>query len=267
MVDTPYKPSTAMKLKSDVKKIDHSGLGITYIINTEPHSDHWAGNSYFNVPVIAHEGVRDRIVYADIADIARQIGRSDQSESAELLLGDYHMNSPLYTFGDHSLMNIGDHTFEMIHMPGHTPYQSAIVVKEEGVVFTSDNVFHKVQSWLHECNPDEWLNALESLRHLDEDILVPGHGLICGKDYLDEQGEFIVDWKNHVWDAISRGMDRHEIVALPNGLMERYPMDIETDTLAPTVARLNAVNLYKYLTGDWIPIKSKSAPLKVSTGR
>ncbi len=42
----------------------------------------------------------------------------------------------------------------MIHMPGHTLHQAAVIVKEEGVVFTSDNIFHGVQNWLHEANPD-----------------------------------------------------------------------------------------------------------------
>ena len=37
---------------------------------------------------------------------------------------------------------VGDHTFEMIHMPGHTLYQAAVTIKEEGVVFTSDNILH-----------------------------------------------------------------------------------------------------------------------------
>ena len=56
----------------------------------------------------------------------------------------------------------------MTHMPGHTLYQAAVSVKEEGVVFTSDNIFCRVQTWLHEANPDLWLVALESLRHLEE---------------------------------------------------------------------------------------------------
>jgi glyoxylase-like metal-dependent hydrolase (beta-lactamase superfamily II) len=34
----------------------------------------------------------------------------------------------------------------MIHMFGHTPYQAAVVVEDEGVVFTSDNIFCKVQT-------------------------------------------------------------------------------------------------------------------------
>ena len=58
MIDSPQKPSDALKLKEEIAK--HGEL--RYIINTEPHGDHWTGNAYFDVPVIAHEGVRQRIL-------------------------------------------------------------------------------------------------------------------------------------------------------------------------------------------------------------
>ncbi|HEY7710467.1 MAG TPA: hypothetical protein VIG57_10595 [Candidatus Entotheonella sp.] len=44
---------------------------------------------------------------------------------------------------------------------------------------------------MHEALPDEWLASLEKLRQLDAAVFVPGHRDICGKDYLDELGEFI----------------------------------------------------------------------------
>ena len=58
MIDSPHKPSTAMWLKSEIAK---RGL-LRYIINTEPHGDHWTGNAFFDAPVIAHEGVRTRML-------------------------------------------------------------------------------------------------------------------------------------------------------------------------------------------------------------
>jgi len=165
------------------------------------------------------------------------------------LLQGYVPNIPVITFKNGMTLNVGDHTFQMIHMPGHTPYQAAILIKEEGVVFTSDNIFHKVHTWLHEANPDLWLVALDSLRKLDEEIFVPGHGEVCGKGYLDEQGTFILEWKDYVKGAIDQGMTREEAVANLTKMTDRYPMDVEQDGMAPTVMRMNAGNLYDYLTG------------------
>jgi len=63
MIDSPHKPSDAMRLKAEIAKYGQ----LRYIINTEPHGDHWTGNAYFDVPVIAHEGVRTRILNTDMS--------------------------------------------------------------------------------------------------------------------------------------------------------------------------------------------------------
>ena len=109
------------------------------------------------------------------------------------------------------------------------------------------------KTWLHECNPDLWLLALEGLRKLDEDIFVPGHGALCGKDYLDEQGEFIIEWKDYVQGAIDRGLNREEAASTLTAMTGRYPMDVEQEGMAPMVMRISAANLYDYLTGNWPP--------------
>lgn len=243
LIDTPHKPSDAVRLKVEIAKRGK----LRYIINTEPHGDHWTGNAYFDVPVIAHEGVRSRILGTDLkAHVARVA--SFGPEEAPLLFG-YSPNAPIVTFKNGMTIHIGDYTFEMIHMPGHTAYQAAVCVKEEGVVFTSDNVFHKVQTWLQEANPDLWITALDSLRNLKEEIFVPGHGDVCGKAYLKEQGDFILEWKTYVKEGIDRGMTRDEAVARLTAMTDRYPMDVGQDGMSPMVMKLNVANLYNYLTG------------------
>ena len=243
LIDTPHKPSDAVRLQAEIAKRGK----LRYILNTEPHGDHWTGNAYFDAPVIAHEGVRARILATDLkAHVARL--STFGPEEPELLVG-YRPNAPIITFKNGMTLHVGDHTFEMIHMPGHTAYQAAICVKEEGVVFTSDNVFHKVQTWLQEANPELWLTALDSLRNLKEEIFVPGHGAVCGKEYLKEQGAFIIEWKSYVKEAIDHGMTRDEAVVRLTAMTDRYPMDVGQDGMSPMVMKLNVANLYNYLTG------------------
>ena len=243
MIDSPHKPSDALKLKAEIAKRGQ----LRYIINTEPHGDHWTGNAFFDVPVIAHEGVRTRILSTDMAAHVARVAAFGPEEPK--LLEGYTPNAPIITFKNGMTLHVGDHTFQMLHMPGHTAYQAAICIKEEGVVFTSDNIFHKVHTWLQEANPDLWLVALESLRKLDEEVFVPGHGPVCDKGYLDEQGTFIMEWKDYVKSAIDRGMTRDEAVARLTDMTDRYPMDVGQDGMAPMVMRLNVANLYNYLTG------------------
>jgi len=151
------------------------------------------------------------------------------------------------------LRYVGDHAFRLVHMPGHTDAQAAIIVQEEGVVFTSDNVFCRVHTWLQEADPDRWLEALNSLRALREDTFVPGHGPICDKRYLDEQGAFIREWVDYVRrHAVERGLSKEQAVAELAAMTDRYPMDVEQDGMAPMVMRMNVANLYDFATGAGI---------------
>ena len=210
LIDTPHKPSDAVRLKGEIERLGR----LRYIINTEPHGDHWTGNAFFDVPVVAHEGVRSRILGTDLAAHVARVASFGPDESK--FLENYKANAPVITFQSEMTLHVGNHTFHMIHMPGHTPYQAAVVVEEEGVVFTSDNIFCKVQTWLQEANPDHWLKALASLRALREDTFVPGHGPVCDKRYLDEQGSFISEWVEYVRGGIERGMNKEECVSQPH---------------------------------------------------
>jgi cyclase len=246
MIDSPQKPSDALRWKAEIEKHGQ----ILYIINTEPHGDHWTGNAYFDVPVIAHEGVRTRILETDLpSHLARVAGMGP--EEPKLLEG-YSPNAPIITFKNGMTLHVGDHTFEMIHMPGHTIYQAAILIKEEGVVFTSDNIFHQVQTYIQEANPNQWLNALNSLRYLDEEIFVPGHGALCDKSYLDEQGTYVMEWVDYVRGAVERGMSKEEAIENLTDMTDRYPMDVGQDGTSPRVMKMNVANLYDFVLGQGI---------------
>ena len=64
--------------------------------------------------------------------------------------------------------------------------------------------------------------VLESLRQLDEEIFVPGHGALCGKSYLDEQGYFILEWKEYVQAAIDQGKEHQDREAVRPRARHRY---------------------------------------------
>lgn len=259
MIDSPHKPSDALKLKAEIEKRGE----LRYIINTEPHGDHWTGNAFFDAPVVAQEGVRERILNTNMEEHVMRVGAFGPDEPK--LLEGYTANAPIITFKNGMTLHVGDHTFQITHMPGHTAYQAAVSIKEEGVVFTSDNIFCQVQTWLHEANPDLWLLALESLRKLDEEIFVPGHGPLTDKGYLDEQGSFILEWRDYVKGAIDEGMTRDEAVINLTKMTDRYPMDVGQDGMAPMVMRMCAGNLYDYLTGDWPAPQPPSLPLPPRT--
>ena len=124
LIDTPHKPSDAVRLRAEIERRGK----LRYIINTEPHSDHWTGNAFFSVPVVAHRGVRSRILETDAVTHLARVASFGPEEPK--LLENYRANAPVITFESEMKLHVGNHTFRMIGMPGHTPYQAAVIVEE-----------------------------------------------------------------------------------------------------------------------------------------
>src|SRR5437870_13331971 len=92
LIDGPFKPSDALRLKAEIERRGR----LRYIINTEPHGDHWTANAFFDVPAIAHEGVRTRILGTDLAEHVARVGTFGPDEPK--LLEGYRPNAPIITF-------------------------------------------------------------------------------------------------------------------------------------------------------------------------
>src|ERR1043166_8259758 len=94
LIDTPHKPSDAVRLKGEIERRGP----LRYIVNTEPHGDHWTGNAFFTVPVVAQQGVRSRILGTDFAAHIARVASFGPEEPK--LLENYRANAPVITFKD-----------------------------------------------------------------------------------------------------------------------------------------------------------------------
>ena len=113
-------------------------------------------------------------------------------------------------------LRVGEHTFNLLHTPGHTPGQIAVHVPEERVVFTGDTVFCECQTWLMTSNVEKWIESLDRLRSLDVDHLVPAHGPVTTPRSLNVQRAMRLEWKTAVAVAIAQRWSREETVARVN---------------------------------------------------
>ncbi len=108
-------------------------------------------------------------------------------------------------------LHVGNHTFRLVHMPGHTAYQAAVIVEEEGVVFTSDNIFCKVHTWLQEADPEPVAGGAGIPARPARGHVRPGARTDVRQAYLDEQGTFIREWVDYVRRARGRGRRRSNV--------------------------------------------------------
>ncbi|MFH1381489.1 MAG: MBL fold metallo-hydrolase [Chloroflexota bacterium] len=240
MIDTPQMPADAVKWREEIAKYGP----VVYVINSEPHGDHFSGNCFFGGTVVAHEGTREAILAAQVEPFIERIKQT--APDSLPLMKDFSFRPPTITLSQQLTLHLGNHTFQLINLPGHTPYQVAVFIPEEKVIFTSDNVFGRVQAWLQQAVPDQWLESLEYMAKLDADFLVPGHGCICTRSYLVEMSAFIQDWMDAVKDVIKKGWTLEEAQEKVS-MLDRYPMEAGSEAMAQQVQQMNVTRLYEVL--------------------
>jgi cyclase len=238
MIDTPMAPSQAKKWRDEIAKHGQ----IRYVINGEPHNDHISGNYYYPGTLIGHEGTRKAILSANIEELIN--GLKHMAPDSLPLDEGFKFRAPDITFNDRLTIHLGLHTFQLMHLPGHTPFQVSVFVPEEKVVFTSDNVVQGIP-FLHQSVPYEWLESLKTLQKLDVDKVVTGHGNVCDKSYLWQMQEIIQFWIDAVLKAINQGMSKEEALEKVD-VSRMYPM-MTTDEFAKGVRRMNISHLYDVL--------------------
>jgi cyclase len=252
VIDTPQLPSKAVAMRREAE-----GHGpIRYLVNTEHHVDHIIGNYWFKgIPVVEHQGLFDRFMVPtpdlDPFAYALEAIPTDDPEGASLVpdrdtyYADPNRGTVVFT-GDLTLY-VGDHTFRLLHTPGHTPGQVAVHVPEERVVFTGDTVFSQCQTWLMTSDIDQWIAALDRIAGLDVDHVLPGHGPVTTLAYLATQRAVLLEWKTAVAVAVAKGWTREETIARVN-FAERYPVDVGQGYMMEHIQTLNAASLYDKLT-------------------
>ncbi len=253
VIDTPQLPTRAVWMRREAERHGR----IRYVINTEHHVDHIFGNWYFRGAgtVVAHRGVDERFmtVYPELDPFAyaAEAIPTDDPEGAAIFpdrdVYEADMNRPTVVFTGDLTLRVGDHTFELLATPGHTPGQIAVRVPEEGLLFTGDTIFSQCQTWLMTSDVGQWLAALERLRGLDFNQLVPGHGPVTNLRGIDEQREALLEWEAAIARAIAAGWSREETVRRVS-FADRWPVDVGQGHMMGYIQTLNAGSLWDKMT-------------------
>jgi len=229
MIDSPQQPIDAVRWRERMEE----EAPIRYLINTEPHGDHISGNAYFpKVPVVGQVQLQECFdqylnAFGSLDDKRERFKQTDPDSVWLVGHPDYPAShGPTVTFNEGLTLNVGDHTFKIIHMPGHTAPQTSVYVPQEGVVFTGDNVFHKCRTWMQECDPWEWLEALRAIEALDAETIVPGHRRALRQGLPEGAGADRRNWVGFIERQVERGVGPDEILAegVPVTAQDPYPI-------------------------------------------
>lgn len=253
IIDTPQLPTYAVNMR---KEVEAKGP-IRYIINTEHHVDHIFGNYYFEGAgiVVSHIGVYDRFMTVtpelNPYRYAKEAIPTDDPEGEAIFPDEAtyfaHCNKPSVTFDGNLTLRVGQHTFELLHTPGHTPGQIAVYMPEERVAFVGDTVFNQCQTWHYGSDIKTWIESLDRLKKLDVDVIIPGHGPVCTKRALDEQKAFLLEWLAAIAAGVAKGWSKAECLERLT-FKDRFPVDIGQEYMLDFVIQNNVSVLYDKMT-------------------
>jgi len=150
------------------------------LINTHHHGDHTFGNYLFSTAtVVAHDNARE-------AMLAWGPPKAEPFWSP-VDWGEIEVAPPFLTFSDEVSLFVDDLRCQVRHVgtPAHTTNDSIVWIPERRVLFSGDLLFNGGTPFLLQGSLSGALVALEQLRLLEAEIIVPGHGEVCGPEVID----------------------------------------------------------------------------------
>jgi len=134
------------------------------VINTHEDAGHVSGNQLFKgAEIIAHRSVPDRM---------RAV--ADPRQSQELTL-------PTTLFDVRYELDLDGTEVHLIYVgPCHQMGDTIVHLPKERVVFAGDVLFRQCTPMGWTGTYDKWFACLDLLLELDPEVIVPGHGPLCG---------------------------------------------------------------------------------------
>jgi len=190
LVDTTSTESRNRALLAAVERV--SAATPQALVNTHHHGDHTYGNWLMpaGTPIIGHVLCREDVLHAGLI-------------AAEILTGpDYghvEVRPPDVTFTGSMTLHLAERLVELHYVgPAHTRGDVVVWLPAERTLFAGDIAFAGGQPFLVEGSVAGYPTALASIRALEPEVLVPGHGPVRRGDEvtrllddLDEYASFV----------------------------------------------------------------------------
>ena len=153
---------------------------IRTLVNTHHHGDHTNGNCLLpEATVIGHRRCREGVLATRIGGLEAVFG--------EVEWGELEPSPPFVTFDERLDVHVDDLRVELHHVgtPAHTTGDVVAWVPERSVLYAGDLVFNGGTPFVLMGSVAGALVALDRVRALGAQTIVPGHGGVCGPDSID----------------------------------------------------------------------------------
>lgn len=198
VVDTcGTEPRTRRYLEA-IRKV--SDRPLRTLINTHHHGDHTYGNHLLlpAATIVGHDHCRTEI---------QRVGLGVQALFPDVEFGRVEIAPPFVTFAERANVYVDELKIELIFVgPAHTRGDVVAWIPERKLLFTGDIVFNDCTPFVAEGCVAHFFDALNVLRGLGAETVVPGHGPIGGPDMFDKVEGYLRFLQAAARDMYRRGL-------------------------------------------------------------
>lgn len=165
------------------------------VINTSEDCGHVSGNQLFaDAEIIAHRSVPEHM-----------------QQDTDSFQRDIALTLPTTLFDDGYVLELDGVEVRLIHVgPCRHAGDTIVHVPREGVVFAGDTVYRQCTPMGWTGSYEKWLLCLDLIVWLDPEVIVPGHGPVCGIDGAMEMKAYLEYVHDESMWCLGRGMDALE---------------------------------------------------------
>ncbi len=217
VVDTHGSTAAGRVVLDDLRRL--SAGPVAAVVNTHWHWDHSFGNAAFreatpDVPIHAHEDAAAML--ADKGDFMKgRFAESDDPHRDEVVATELVI--PDHTFSSSRVIDLGDRTVELVFPGrGHTSGDIVVRVPEVDVMMAGDLIEESAKPFIGlDSYPFEWPASLDLVLSMstEDTRLVPGHGVVVDRAFVDTQRDELVAIVETVRALAASGVPEERAVA------------------------------------------------------
>jgi cyclase len=184
---------------------------VKFLLNTHWHADHTGGNELMGKAgsiIIAHDNVRKTLSEKQFIEFFDR--PVEPLPEAGL---------PVITFNDAMTFHFNGEEIYVHHVdPAHTDGDVMVYFKNANVVHAADIVFAGMYPFIDHERDGSAEGMIRAVEHLLETIddstrVIPGHGPLCRKQYLQEYHNMLLTITSRVKTMRDEGKNLEEIIA------------------------------------------------------
>jgi cyclase len=232
-----FDPFMTPEAAEDLKKaaLLLTGHKIKYVVNSHYHNDHIGGNQVFdNANIISTQQTHELIAKFQPEEITDdktaaplQLEKLKTKKTSTMTAHELEENImwtgyyealvtsndslktilPDITFTDQLILYGTTRTVKLLcYGEGHTASDLFLYLPGENIAFLGDLLFVQNHPWLGDGDPDNWKKYLDSIAHLNVNILVPGHGPTGNISAIDTMKSYFARVNNTALSYHNRGI-------------------------------------------------------------